>query len=235
VSGYAAWMDATQFDKFTYSSSNVISQWTDATGTYNATQSTVANQPTRVTNAINGKPAVRFDGVNDFLNWNLSSLSSHTIFMVLRFPSTITAANDTQELLVRDVTGRTNGFIAFGDVSGSFSNERLTWVTVFCPAGINYSGGDFAAGSHQFTWRFNISGYAGTMKYDKSTLTTSTTPGCGGFSATDYPSNYATLGAGGGGVAPFVGDIGEIIVYTSALSDSNITSVENYLATKWGL
>ena len=236
VTGYTAWMDATQATKFTYSSSNIISQWTDASGNgYNATQSTVANQPTRVTSAINGKPAVRFDGTNDFFNWVFSGLSSHTIFMVLRFPSAITTSTSTQEIFVKDVTGHTNGFIAFGDVSGSISNERVSWLTVYCPAGSYYNGGDLASGSHQFNWKFNSSGYSAAIRYDKSALSLSTVAGCGGFSSIDYPSNYAYLGAGATGAAPFIGDIGEILIYTSALSAGDITSTENYLATKWGL
>jgi len=236
ITGYTAWLDATQATTFTYSSSNIISQWTDASGNgYNATQATVVNQPTRVSSAINSKPAVRFDGTNDFLNWVFSGLGSHTIFMVIKLPSTITTATGTQELFVKDVTGRTNGFIAFGDVTGGITNERLSWLTVFCPSGIYYAGGDLASGNHQFNWKFNISGYAGSIRYDESTLTTPNTTGCGGFTATDYPSNYAYLGAGSGGASPFIGDIGEILIYSSALSAGDITSTEDYLSTKWGL
>lgn len=233
VSGYAAWMDASQTDKFTYSSSNIISQWTDATGTYNATQSTVANQPTLVTNAINGKPAVRFDGVNDFLNWNLGTLTNHTIFMVMKLPSTITTSTPAQSILLKNATGHYNGYIAFGDVTGGIANERMSWLTVYCPSGIYYSGGDFAAGAHQFNWKFSLSGYAGSIRYDKSTLSTSNVAICGGFSSVDYPSFYTTLG--GSGSDGLNGDIGEILIYTSALSAGDITSIENYLATKWGL
>ena len=234
VSGYAAWMDATQSNKFTYSSSNIISQWTDASGNgYNATQSTVANQPTLVASAINGKPAVRFDGTNDFFNWNLGTLTNHTIFMVVRFPSTITTTSPTQTLLAKDSTGHYNGLIYLGAVSGTYSNERISWLTLYNPSGVYYSGGDLASGAHQMNYKFTLSGYGSQIRYDKTTLSLSNV--FGGFSSTDYPSYYTTMGDGSTGGAAFNGDIGEMILYTSALSAGDITSVENYLSTKWGI
>jgi hypothetical protein len=235
ISGYAAWMDATQPSKFTYSSSNIISQWTDASGNaYNATQSTVANQPTLAASAINGKPAVRFDGVNDVFSWNLGTLTNHTIFIVLRFPSAITTSTSGQFIITNNATGHYNGIIAFGAVSGSYSNERISWVTDYNPSGVYYAGADLTAASHQLNFKFDTSGYAAGIRYDKSALSLSNAGG--GFTSIDYPRFYTYLGDYGvGGGAPFVGDIGEILLYTSALSAGDITSTENYLATKWGL
>jgi hypothetical protein len=235
ISGYAAWMDATQPSKFTYSSSNIISQWTDASGNaYNATQSTVANQPTLVASAINGKPAVRFDGVNDVFSWNLGTLTNHTIFVVLRFPSAITTSTPAQFIITTDATGHYNGIISFGATTGTVSNERITWVTNFNPSGVYYSAADLSAASHQLNFKFSTSGYASGIRYDKSALTLNNV--FSGFSSADYPQSYTYLGDYGvGGGAAFYGDIGEILLYTSALSAGDITSTEDYLATKWGL
>src|SRR5256885_731489 len=50
--------------------SGQASQWLDQSGNGNhASQSSSGAQPLYVPNAINGEPAVRFDGVNDYLSF----------------------------------------------------------------------------------------------------------------------------------------------------------------------
>ena len=41
------------------------------------------------------------------------------------------------------------------------------------------------------------------------------------------------VGAGYSGTAPFNGDLGEILIYSSTLSDANRVAIGNYLMTKW--
>jgi hypothetical protein len=43
------------------------------------------------------------------------------------------------------------------------------------------------------------------------------------------------IGSGNGGGGPFGGDIAEVLVYSAALSAPDRTTVEAYLADKWGL
>jgi hypothetical protein len=50
ISNLYLWLDADDASTFTYSSGTVVSQWNDKSANgYNATQATVANQPSRVT------------------------------------------------------------------------------------------------------------------------------------------------------------------------------------------
>ena len=73
----ALWVDATDLDgdgtTDNVTNGSAVSAWTDKSLT-NATvnQTTADNQPIRQTNSFGSKPAVRFDGTNDFLN--ISSL-----------------------------------------------------------------------------------------------------------------------------------------------------------------
>ena len=61
-----------------------VSQWADLSGNNrHAAQGAAASQPTVVTNALNGKPVLRFDGVNDFLNFNLPINGSTGLTIVL--------------------------------------------------------------------------------------------------------------------------------------------------------
>jgi hypothetical protein len=91
ISNLYLWLDADDASTFTYSSGTVVSQWNDKSANgYNATQATVANQPSRVTSPSTG---VKFDGSNDVLSTTASFNGSiFTIFSVIRdlnSPSTL--------------------------------------------------------------------------------------------------------------------------------------------------
>ena len=66
IDGLKAWYDASTL---TGSSGTAVSSWLDQSGNdAHMYQSTSAAQPTVQTGVLNGKPIVRFDGVDDFLN-----------------------------------------------------------------------------------------------------------------------------------------------------------------------
>jgi len=71
--------------------SNYVSQWDDMSGNGNhAVQSTGGSQPLWVDNQLNGKPVLRFDGIDDFMNSAISNVSNITIFCVVK--SALTSA-----------------------------------------------------------------------------------------------------------------------------------------------
>ena len=79
ISGCVLWLKA---DAITSNDGDFVSSWIDSSGSNNpATQATAANQPTFRTNAIGGKPVVRFDG-NDLLQTATSFANPYTIFAV---------------------------------------------------------------------------------------------------------------------------------------------------------
>lgn len=63
-----------------------VSQWNDLSGNgRNYTQGTAANQPTFIASAVNSKPALQFDGVNDSLatgSW--SRAQDYSYFLVMK-------------------------------------------------------------------------------------------------------------------------------------------------------
>jgi hypothetical protein len=63
-----------------------VASWTDSSGnSRHATQSTAGSKPIYKTNILNGKPVVRFDGADDFLNLvDLSALTEGEIFIVVK-------------------------------------------------------------------------------------------------------------------------------------------------------
>jgi hypothetical protein len=86
ISGCVMWLDA-EFSEFQLDGSNGVVQWKGIGSGPTAAQTVAANRPLYVTNVMNGKPAVRFDGSNDSLTLgNLGYLapSGATIVMKVR-------------------------------------------------------------------------------------------------------------------------------------------------------
>lgn len=68
-------------------SNNFVDRWADQSGNgFNAVQSAQANKPVFVQNAINGMPAIQFDGIDDLLTAAGVSrnYSNCTIFTVMK-------------------------------------------------------------------------------------------------------------------------------------------------------
>jgi hypothetical protein len=222
------WLDADDATTFTYSSGVVISQWADKSGnSRNATQSTVANQPTRQTGVVNGKAVVRFDATNDQLNYSGYSLSNRTIFMVFRNAAEFNSTSNVDMVLGGSFPWQ---LFTFGTATNGITGEVATWLGVSTGgATVNgyYSTANIAAGAHQLNWTTDSSrNFA--AKLDESNL--SVTSYNGGFSVATYPGSIAAFSGINNGI-----DLCEWIVYDTVLSGTDITANEDYLATKWGL
>ncbi len=109
-----AWLDA---GSISAASGAEVSSWADASGnSLTAQQSTAARRPTLLTNAIGGKPAVRFDGVDDYLDIT-SNPHTHapepTIFVVMKFLNTKTGWQNVAGI-AHDTTVHTTPFARVG-------------------------------------------------------------------------------------------------------------------------
>lgn len=63
-----------------------VASWPDLSGNNNtATAASAALRPTFVTNALNGKPAVRFDGTDDLLSLTSAVTTVRTVFIVMKW------------------------------------------------------------------------------------------------------------------------------------------------------
>lgn len=83
----AIWLDASQL--FGVADGAEVATWNDLSGNGNdATQSTSSKRPTYQTNILNGRPALQFDGVDDFLATAvLSYPQPNTVFVVVSTPA----------------------------------------------------------------------------------------------------------------------------------------------------
>jgi fibronectin-binding autotransporter adhesin len=223
VAGTSLWLDAADSSSVVLSS-GLVSAWNDKSGNgRNATQVNVANQPGYITNPLVGSQGViDFNGSQKFLDVNLGFLTGT--------PYTIFAVEGKQS------TAAGNYYIG---TRGSTTNNALhigyrTDTTV-----------TFAQFGNDITTAVNPAyAYTGTQVFRLWTDTLNTTSGrsilLNGVSQGTIPST-ATLNVSGGGVigqghnttTQYNGDLGEVIIYNSALSTTDRQTVETYLNWKW--
>ena len=202
-----------------------VTTWSDsAGGALTATQTTEARQPALVENALNGRRVVRFDGVDDRL-----TLSSN-LFSSSSFPKTVFAV-----VRSTDINGH---IIGTGSSSNGFlpsygSALVLVGGKAFLKANNASTGLDLmtietlSAGMPQIVM--------GTMVDGTSRLETVCSVNQSDESLSAFGYVTTTLGATGNAIDPLEGDIAEIIVYNRALTDNEISSLQTYLATRYGI
>jgi hypothetical protein len=228
VSGMSVWYDADDAGTFTYSSSNIISQWGDKSGnSRNATQATVASQPTRVTSVINGLPVVRFDGSNDFLSFTniLNGDATFTLFWVLR-PRNVTMGPYQPSFSTATSPDADDGALHYVNPSGQGAaypfRTRSGWT--------QYDNTNTYTNNTSYLMEFISDGSVFKVFRNGTQESTNQTVG----TAPSYiTTNIATQSNPGGRFAAF--DFGEILIYNTTLSGTDVTTNRNYLNAKWGL
>lgn len=230
VANPVLWLDASQITGL--GDGSAITTWNDASASgYNVTQAGASTlKPTYKTGIINGKPAVRFDG-GDYLT-NASATMPLKIFTAFVVFQESTARNYAGVLVFTPPTGNDYNSAAgmqvcgAGDASNHFeASGSVNYQMLVAGTGVNpptvwthkkaagrgdvYKNGTAAANDTSFT-EFN----------DTAT---------GVLVGARYVSNAITTTYG------LIGDIAEIILYNSALSDGDRQAVEAYLAAKYAI
>ncbi|HTG45428.1 MAG TPA: LamG-like jellyroll fold domain-containing protein, partial [Verrucomicrobiae bacterium] len=225
--GLALWLRA---DEGVVTNGTEVSQWIDQSGhDRNAVQPSLANRPAFQSAVVNGAPAVRFDGLNDFLTFNLpvNGLSGMSIFLVAANNQNLTGAHPANHAAL-------------------FFNESSAWGTVFVTpfqSAVNLRFGTTQAG--------NTLTYARPSSVNSSfTLTTAIKSGT---VDTLYVNSFPVLSQGGklssiagcqdtGNVGRgyndntyFGGDVAEVLVYDRALTEGERQDVFVYLNNKYAL
>jgi hypothetical protein len=208
------------------SDGDVVGAWVDQSGSGNdATQATSDNKPLLKLNIANGRSVCRFDGSNDFLtsslDLSLSASDDLTIFAVV---------NPTATAALKDIVGNLNdsapnqGLTVRHDI-----DEKLAFFTRVSAG--NVTTVTAAVADTNFV--------LGVAKLDSGTQTlykNGASEGSGaqrnmtGHDTTLYIGKNRASGAG-----DYAGDMAEILIYNSALSDKNRASVEGYLNARYAI
>jgi hypothetical protein len=241
VAGYSFWLDANDATAFTYSSSNIVSQWDDNGGSNNATQGTVSKQPTRETGVLNGKAVVRFSGgATKALNLGTKiATGAYTLFIVINRSTAITAATGFAPIFYStqaDASPPNAGIVA-GGYSGAYTDERISWNGTDGGQnfGVAYNAADISSGGHVISFDKNSS-TGRAIRIDNTSVALQNSTTGGNFTSTIYSGNYNIIG----NFLPadqnyaFSGDIAEILLYGSQLSSGDIDLNASYLKAKWG-
>ncbi len=211
IGGLKLWLRA---NALTLNNGDAVGTWTDSSGNnISVTQGTSAYKPSYAASAINGMPAVSFDGSNDGLSISSIPTGSRTLFVVANRKSgghvfSVGRTGAAAGSFDVENDGSTNGWndsiVSFGVVTGYGTGTYVEDIVMT-------SGGA----------TFYKNGTSTVSNANAFTLSTSF-PGLGG----------RDLGNGSidqnGNV-----DIAEILFYNSALSDADRRTVEYYLNAKY--
>jgi hypothetical protein len=211
----------------TVDANNGVNQWLDQSGKNNhALQIDPNFAPVLVPNAVNGQPAIRFDGVNDFLEVadsdSVSITNDITSFFVLRFTdfatfraiwtkTTVNLPNPT-DIYVQPSNRRLRLYRGNGVATGiQFSDATAPFI-----AG-NYMLAGFTIGASV------VNHYFDGLANGSSVMTVAPTDGNGTL----------RIGRRADTSTWMKGEIAEIVIYDRALPADERREVERYLAEKY--
>lgn len=189
-----------------------VARWPDQSSARNdATEANLSNQPVHRKNVLNGKPVVRFDGLDDWLQFNGPFNPKDTTFFIV---TKWNAVNDNSRV-VGDTGAegflRNIGTDAAGRLMRPDNHSYKVLYQSGAPRSLN--GGSIFDNSNVrnefFIYSMQPTLGAADIKW---------------FGRTE--TNNA---------AYWSGDIAEVIVYSYAMTDSERRAVEKYLGTKYGL
>jgi predicted alpha-1,6-mannanase (GH76 family) len=226
--GLAAWFRADALTGLANGAS--VSRWNDTTGNgYDAIQPVGLNQPTYVAGAINGLPAIRFNPTNSSYLWTYRPVQDDfTIVLVFRSNQGVgtgTSFWDGAGLLSGERPAPVDDFAvslnANGQVLAGTGNPDRTLQSAF---GFNNNQ------PHVVTFKRVRSTGAITLYVDSSAGIGNT----GGTQSLTAP-NFLVLGAQAVLNNYLNGDIAEMQIYHTPLSDSDRLGIEAALKCKYGI
>lgn len=224
LSGLVVWLKA---DSITAANNSQVSSWSDSSGNGNtASQSTVSRQPVYISAAVNSRPALRFNGVNQLIISNSSSTQlSQDLSIFIAF--NVTQLGVRQDLLTR----------------AHNAEFRIGYIVESSPYGVLWFHGN-GSSFVQSTLRSALTTGWKTLSIIRDNTSKRYTSYLNGQSpqissyslAPAATTNVLTVGGRANGSSESLrGDMAEVIIYNRALSDSDRTKVEAYLSQKYGL
>jgi protocatechuate 3,4-dioxygenase beta subunit len=200
-----------------------IQTWNDRSGNNNnATQATAGNRPILKNNIQNGKPVVRFDGSNDFLqlpNSNASlNLTQGSLFTLAKSAD---AGTSYRGIMVKSPA---YGNFWVDNIAGTYDWQNNVIVTR--GSALNNNNAQLMVN------QFNSGVANGSNIYINGVQT-----GNSYTMTVNSQSQNGVIGSGAdnGSIQWFGGDIPEILLFNSSLSTQDRQIVETYLNTKYNL
>ena len=207
---------------------NRVSRWLNQAGSgSDAVQRSVTSQPFLVTNVVNGNPAVRFDGMSDYMTFALplNGLQGVTLFIAGSAAADVNGGGSGayRAPLYWDETG-TWGQVHLSPFQKAVNfrfgtGQTGNMITYTRPASIGSQWSVTAALKNGTSTSLFVNGSQVLTRTDQLPILTNI-------------SNTGNLGRGDAGTY-FPGDIAEVLVYTRAVSDAERKAIEAYLMAKY--
>ena len=181
--------------------------------------STASNlAPKLITNAINSRPVLRFDGVDDFLTSTTSSIHTNSGLSIIAVAKTANTSNADQTYIAKfDTTNNEREWRLQNDEFNIVSNT-LTFTNN--NTNFNILNALWSPTSPQLSLSINNN-------------TASTATGAASITNTSEP---IIVGANLQGSAGFLnGDIAEILVYNKKLSTDELSKIRTYFNSKYNI
>jgi len=235
ISNLSVWFDASDASTITLNGS-AVSQWNDKSGNgLHASQSTANNQPAYVTNDRNGLATVSFDGTNDSLVTSsfANGWTTFTSFVVMRI---LGNANIGLQIVWTRSTDRQRAIVA--DTSNTAALPAYTMRGHLNSPAVN----DFLCTNAYSTanWKYITNRYDGTTSSRSAAFTgrlngaAVTNTATGAITTSSVANTVFRIGNRSDGTRGMNAKVGEMLVYAASLSSADVSSVESYLAKKWG-
>jgi hypothetical protein len=206
IPGLQLWLDSSDASTITQSSGSV-SQWNDKSGNNNnAVQATGSLQPTYPGTSFNGLSTVSFNG-NGYLGITPITLTNCTVFIVAG--STDSSGNPFLASLL-------DGNVYIGNYSGSFYFSFDEGPSVPFTA---------TASARNFWGLSNVA-----LNTSTANVGTSATASYG----SSLSGSISDIGGRRAYVDFVTAKMGEVLIYDTALTSTQITQVLTYLSGKWG-
>ena len=232
--GLALWLDAADAATITESSGSV-SAWQDKSGNgRDYSQAIAASRPTLTASLLNGLAGIQTDGVDDYLEANLTgfSLNGMTLFMVANVDQTDansgifnfyddTALHDTQD---EDAFALRSD----GDNGGVSLSRRLDGGNPLDLAGLD-------AGTTPAILVAALAAATGKMEVNGGTDVVDSYGDTDPIDPTDGTLGARWINGAISGTEFGANDFFEILVYDRVMTNTEINDVNNYLSTKWGI
>ncbi|MBI5100828.1 MAG: hypothetical protein HZB33_03165, partial [Nitrospirae bacterium] len=210
--------------------SNFVSAWADQSGYGNNAQQAAAGlQPLFVSSGSNGRPAVRFDGIDDFMDYGTNDLIGNSGFTIAAALRLTDASQDTvSPLSVRTVNADEDVYFGIGKNGNTGLDGKSPWFNYSCAANIVGSPEIF---SDQFTTESIVAlSHNGGAK-DNAANYSFIKDGVSQVLSVYVPGGGCTPQPGMNEIGDLNGDISEIIVYDRQLSVSETASLSDYLTS----
>jgi hypothetical protein len=221
------WLDADDSSTITLVS-NSVSEWRDKSGNNrHASQTTTDNRP--IMSTLNGKGVLSFDGSNDFLRCENYNYIFQSVFIVFSRNS---------------ITNTFDGLLGLRIASSNLVPNSVSNIPLLLNAWDTTSDWFFSSSNLVFNNGLEVPTSSKTSPSASTQRFFNTIVNQFNISYVDYAQSSGTgiknlcIGADSfteGGSRYGHGNIAEIIIFSSVLSQATRELLEGYLAWKWGL